>query len=115
MHIPLPQTLSLIIGVVLPLLVGVLTKASWPAGVRAVLLLFLAGVTSVLSDLLGSLNGGPAFDLGVSLLTALGTFLVGVGMHFGFWQPTRASAVVQSIGVRDRQAVPAYRGDRRAA
>jgi hypothetical protein len=101
MHFQTAQLVAVLIGSVLPLLVGLVTKASWPAGLRAVLLLLLAGVTSFLTDWVGSLNGGPAFDPGVSLLAALGVFLAGVGLQFGFWKPTGLTNVVKRNGIRD--------------
>lgn len=98
MHFDLAQVISLLVGVVLPLLTGLVTKTSTSAGFKAVVLLALSAVTAVLTDFLAALNGGTAFDLGATLLTALGTFLIGVGMHFGIWKPTGVAAGLQRVG-----------------
>jgi predicted membrane-bound spermidine synthase len=102
MHFDLAQVISLLVGVVLPLLTGLVTKTSTSAGFKAVLLLALSAVTAVLTDYLTALNAGTAFDLGTTLLTALGTFLVGVGMHFGIWKPTGVSIGLQRVGSGQR-------------
>lgn len=98
MHFDLAQVISLLVGVVLPLLTGLMTKTSTSAGFKAVVLLALSAVSAVLADFLAALNGGLAFDLGATLLTALGTFLIGVGMHFGIWKPTGVAAGLQRVG-----------------
>lgn len=99
MHFQLAQVISLLIGFVLPLIVGYVTKASWPDGIRAVLLLALSAVSSFGSEFLATLNAGGPFDAAATLLTVLGTFLAGVGAHFGLWKPTGASALALRSGV----------------
>ncbi|GAA2322177.1 hypothetical protein GCM10010149_89150 [Nonomuraea roseoviolacea subsp. roseoviolacea] len=93
------QVLSLVIGVVLPLLTGYVTKASWGGGVRAIVLAFLSAVSGFLTE---ALSAGSAFDWNATLLAVLGTFLVAVGTHFGFWNPTGVAAAVKSAGVKDK-------------
>jgi hypothetical protein len=92
------QVLTLAIGVVLPLLAGLLTRSNASAGVRAVVLLVLAAITSFLTMLLDSITTHTPFDVGAALLAVLGAFLVGVGSHFGFWAPTGASDAVKRTG-----------------
>jgi hypothetical protein len=96
--IDLPQALTFAIGVILPLLVGLVTRWNAAAGVRAVLLLALSAVTSLLTELLDALNTGTPFELGPMLLAAFGAFLIGVGTHFGLWAPTGAAAAVKHTG-----------------
>ena len=98
------QILSLFVGVVLPLLVGYVTKASWGGGVRAIALAFLSAVSGFLST---ALEAGVGFDWRTTLLTVLGTFLVAVGTHFGFWRPVGASERLKSAGVKDRMDLAA--------
>lgn len=93
-----PQLVAFLIGTVLPLITGLATRWNAPAGVRAVVLLALSGITSVLTELLTSLNANTPFDLGATLLAALATFLVGVGTHFGFWKPTGAAGAAKATG-----------------
>jgi VIT1/CCC1 family predicted Fe2+/Mn2+ transporter len=92
MNFQLAQIISILVGGVLPLVTGFVTKSTVSPGFRAVVLLVLSGATAVLTDFLGSLNGGTAFDWGTALVAALLTFLTGVGMHFGLWNPTGAAA-----------------------
>lgn len=93
-----PQFVAFLLGVILPLIVGLVTRWNASPGTRAVVLLALAGVTSVLTELLANLNAGTPFHLGSVLLAALGTFLIGVGTHFGFWQPTGAAGAAKATG-----------------
>lgn len=102
----LAQVISLVIGVILPLLVGLVTKWETPSSFRAVLLLLLSAVSAFASEFLASMNNGTAFDVGATLLSVLGTFLIGVGMHFGLWRPSGASDAVKRVG--SPNAPPVY-------
>jgi hypothetical protein len=95
MQFQLAQLISILVGGILPLATGLVTKATWSGGTRAVVLLVLSGATSVLTDFLGSLNGGAAFDWSVALTAAFLTFLSGVGTYFGLWKPTTVAARFQ--------------------
>jgi pheromone shutdown protein TraB len=94
-----PQlVITLLVGTVLPLLVGLVTRVTTSSAVKAVLLAALALVSSLLSELGAAIANGVPYDLGVGLFVALPTFLIAVGLHFGLWKPIGASAVVQSVG-----------------
>lgn len=99
MSLDLAQLLALVVGTILPLLTGLVTKANAAAGVKAVVLLALAAVTGFLSNLVDALNTHAAFNVGSVFLTVLATFLVGVGSYFGLLKPTSLSAKVASYGV----------------
>lgn len=89
----------LILPVVLPLLVGLVTTRVTSSNKKAILLLALSVITSVLTSLLGAYqNGVEEFNLGLTLLAALATFVFGVGVQFGFLRPTGLTAKVQAIG-----------------
>lgn len=98
--LPLEATLSVVIGVVLPLLVGLVSTRTTSARRKAVLLAALAAVAGLGSELLASLRLDEVYDLGVGLLTALSTFLVAVGLHFGLWKPTGTSTAAQDTSLR---------------
>ena len=98
MQFDLAQVISLLIGVVLPLLVGLVTKWNTSPSFRAVLLLLLSAISAFATEFLATLNGGVAFDVGATLLSVLGTFLVGVGMHFGLYKPSGASDALKRVG-----------------
>lgn len=95
MQFQLAQLISILVGGILPLVTGLVTKATWSGGVRAVVLLALSGVTGVLTDFLGALNGGTSFDWATALTAAFLTFLSGVGTYFGLWKPTTLAARFQ--------------------
>lgn len=99
MHFQFAQIISILVGGVLPLVTGYVTKSTWASGTRATVLLVLSGTTAVLTDFLGSLNGGVPFDWATALTAAVLTFLAGVGMHVGFWAPVKAAAWVKAHGV----------------
>lgn len=92
------QVLSLIIGTVLPLVAGLVTRWNASPGARAVTLLVLASITAFLTEWLTAMQNHVGFDIGATLLTVLGTFLVGVGIHFGLWNPTGAANAVKQTG-----------------
>lgn len=92
------QVLALAIGVVLPLIAGLVTRWNASPGTRAVVLLVLSAITSFLTMWLDAITTGTPMDVGAALLTVLGTFLVGVGSHFGFWDAVGASDAVKRTG-----------------
>lgn len=90
--------IGLLVSTVLPLLVGLVTKATTSPGVRAVLLAALAAVTGLLTELGASLTAGTVYNLGTGLLLALVSFLTAVGIHFGLLKPTGAAAAAIRVG-----------------
>lgn len=92
------QVISLVIGVILPLLVGLVSRWNASASTRAVLLLALSAVSAFLTELVNAVTGHVPFDVNATLLTVLGTFLIGVGTHFGLWKPVGAATAVQQTG-----------------
>lgn len=96
--IPLLQVLVLVGGVVLPLLVGLVTNRQTDPGKRAILLAVLAVAAQLITELVRALESGEAYNIGTGLLLGLGTFLVAVGTHYGFWKPQGVSAKVIEVG-----------------
>lgn len=94
------QVLSLLIGVVLPILVGIVTKRTTHPGLKATLLALMAAVTGFLTELAAHPHD---FALSTAALAWLGTFMVAVATHFGFWSPTGISGAAQDVGVTDRR------------
>lgn len=93
--IPLVTVLQLVLGVVLPVLVGLLTTTLTSPGTKAVLLAALAVVSSLLTELIGALQTDSVYNLGLALLTGLGTFIVAVATHYGLLKPTGVSDAAQ--------------------
>jgi hypothetical protein len=93
---------ALVIGLVLftllPLLVGLVTKVVTHPGFKAILLALFSAVAGILVELLAAVTEGAPDDLGRGLVLALTAFLIAVGMHYGIWRPTGASAALQHVG-----------------
>lgn len=96
--IPLLQVLVLCGGVVLPLLVGLVTTRTTNPGTRAILLAVLAVAAQLITELVKALESGTPYNIGTGLLLGLGTFLVAVGTHYGFWRPQGVSDKVIAVG-----------------
>lgn len=82
-----PQVFALVTGIVLPLLVGLVTKYDASPRLKALLLALLAGVSGALASLNSSapvLSGETLTQIGISWVTA-------VLVYFGFWKPTGTS------------------------
>lgn len=94
--------LSLAITVLLPLLVGLLTKRSTSPGTRAVLLLAFAAVKSFLEAWLQAANTAVDFAFVPVAISVVVNFAIAVIAHFGFWSPTGVSGAAQDSMVKDR-------------
>lgn len=100
--IPLLQVLVLVGGTILPLLVGLVTNRTTNPGTRAILLAVLAVGAQLIAELIKALETGQTYNLGTGLLLGLGTFLVSVGIHYGFWKPQGVSDKLVSAGTGRR-------------
>jgi hypothetical protein len=89
--------LGLLIGVVLPILVGLVTTKVTSATVKAVLLLFFTALDGFLVELSNHPHG---YSLGAAVVNWLVYFAIGVAMHFGLYKPTGMSAQAQLFGTR---------------
>jgi small basic protein len=98
------QLVSLLVGVFLPLLVGLVTTKVTSGSKKAVLLAVLAFVAAILTELLAALQAGQVFDLAASLYAGIQTLVVAIALHYGVWKPTGASSALQSIGSPEHRA-----------
>ena len=96
--VPLIPVLQLILGVILPVLVGLVTTRATGAGRKAVLLAALSVATSLLTELIAALQAGTVYNLGLALVLGLGTFIVAVATHYGLLKPTGVSAAALAVG-----------------
>lgn len=85
--------IGLLISVVLPVLVGLVTKRVTHPGVKAVLLLALSTLNGFLVEFA---NPGPDYDFGTAVILSLVAFATGVLAHFGLWKPAGVSAKAQA-------------------
>ncbi|MFB7244663.1 hypothetical protein ACFCYX_19645 [Streptomyces populi] len=90
--------LGLLVSVVLPVLVGLVTTRVTHAGVKAVLLLALSGVTGFVTEYAGPHDAG--YSVGTAAVLALVSFATAVLSHFGFWKPVGVSAKAQDSLVK---------------
>lgn len=92
------SVLTLIIGTVLPLLVGLVTTRTTSSAVKAWLLATLTLVTVVLQALLLATQSGVQFELQPILITAVTQFIISVGTYYGLLKPTGIAGAAQDIG-----------------
>lgn len=81
----------------LPLLVALVTKRVTHAGIKAVLLLLLSAIGSVLNEWL--VHEGP-FHWAQVIYAATLVFLGGCVAHFGLWRPTGVQQTFQNSLVK---------------
>lgn len=87
-----PQTVYILSALVLPLLVGLVTKAEAARKVRSVLLLTLASLSTLLTratldDGSAVLTQGLVWDVAV-------TWVVAVASYYGLWKPSGVSPAI---------------------
>jgi hypothetical protein len=97
--------LSLVITIVLPILVGLVTRRSTSAGVKATLLLALSAVNAVLSAWLQAENTNAVFEWIPVVYSTAVNFVIAVAVHFGLYKPAGVSDAAQRSLVKDRPAV----------
>lgn len=89
--------LNTVVAAVLPLLVGLVTTRATSPAVRAVLLLVLSFVQTLIGQVLAAIPTGQ-FDWFTWLITGIGSFVVGVAVHFGLWKPSGTSDRLVGVG-----------------
>ena len=87
--------LALVVQVFLPLIIGLVTKSSTPAGVKAVLLLALTAVTQFFTAWYQGSGSGEVFAWRLVAWNGAIGFGLSVITHFGLWRPTGATGVAQ--------------------
>lgn len=98
----LGSLLSLVVTVLLPVLVGLLTKASWSGRAKAILLLALSAVNALVTSGLEAANTGVDWEFIPVLYTIVINFMIAVAVHFGLWKPVGTSEAAQRSLVTDR-------------
>lgn len=85
------QISAILIGVLLPLVVGLVTKRYTSPSVKAILLLAASALTAFITEWANSAN----FVWQQALLTMILTFGTGVVAHKGLWAPTGVAGKAQ--------------------
>lgn len=99
--------LSMLITMLLPLLVGLVTKRSTSPGVKALLLLLFAAVKTFFTAWLDAANAGVEFLWTAVLISVVVNFAIAAVVHLGLWKPTGASGAAQDTLVKDHNGLTA--------
>lgn len=99
----LVQVLTLAVGTVLPVLVGLVTTRVTHPGVKAVTLAVLSALTALGTEVLAAAQAGTPYDLGRGLVMALGVWVVAVSTHYGLWRPSGVSESAADVGRTARE------------
>jgi hypothetical protein len=91
------QFLGLLAAPLSALLVGYVTKMSWPSKYKALLLVALSGLNGAIVEGL-SVPAGAHFDIKLALMRAGVAYVTAIAAHYGFLRPTGASAAVPTMG-----------------
>jgi predicted Na+-dependent transporter len=89
--------LNTIISVFLPALVGLITQRETNETVKSLLLLLLSVLNVLIGQIVIAISTGN-FDWFTWIIGAIASFVIGVGVHFGFWKPVGATEKLQKIG-----------------
>lgn len=89
--------LGVLISAVLPLLVGLVTKASTDPKIKSLLLVALTAITAVLTE--AQTKG--SFVWQQALLTFVASFATAMTIHLGFYRPTGITGAVQGTLNKD--------------
>lgn len=87
-------TLNLVLGVAIPLLVGLVTKLRASSGTKAVM---NAGLSAVAGGLGAALAASGRVDLKTVLLGVLTTWGTSILTYYGLWKPTGVSSNLQEV------------------
>lgn len=86
-------TLSALVGVFLPILVGIVTKELASGGLKATVLALFASVSGVAT---GAIQAGGAFTQ-EAVFAGFITWIIAVSTYYGYWKPTGAAAKVAEV------------------
>lgn len=92
------QVVGLLVSTILPIIVGLVTKAATHPGTKAILLAGLSALDGLGSQALAAHSNHADYDLGQGILLAFTAFIVGVAMHYGLWRPTTVAARAAAVG-----------------
>ena len=91
--------LSVIIGVVLPILVGIVTTKMESRKLKGALLILLSAVAGIINSAI--LAGGVFTD--DAIIAAVISYVIATAMHYGVWKPQGITEKVQTqLGRTDK-------------
>lgn len=92
----LADGVQIVVTVLLPLVVGVITRREFQH--KALVLLVLSAVTGLGSEALATLQSGGVYDVGAGLIRAVLALGAAVILHYGFFKPEGITAAAQRLG-----------------
>jgi hypothetical protein len=84
------QTVAFLSGIIIPLLVGLLSKVSASSGLKAILNAFLSALAGVLATVT-QVDSANARDFVIAIIS---TWVVSVATYYGVWKPTGVAGTV---------------------
>ena len=103
MTVTTQQIVTMLIGVVAPLVVGLVTRASTSSDAKAILLAAIAALTGIGQGFVDN-PPGVVWDWQNAVFYAISAFIVAVGMHYGLYKNTPITKVVQGNFIKDKPA-----------
>lgn len=102
-----PAILSIVVGTILPVVVGIVTKQVASGALKSSLLALLSGAAGVANN---ALNDGGIFTK-ETLIAAAATWVTAVATYYGFLKPSGVSNAVNTktanIGLKGKDKEPA--------
>lgn len=101
-----PLVVSMIVGLAIPLVVGLVTKSGASAQLKQVVTILLAGIAALITSSTVA-DGSAVFSLETLLLTGM-TWLVSIASYLGVYRPLNANdhlAPDRGLGVVDTTGV----------
>ncbi|MEU4534296.1 hypothetical protein AB0G15_05430 [Streptosporangium sp. NPDC023825] len=96
------QLVGLMVNVILPILVDLVSKASWSGGAKATIHAFLTAVIGFGSTAIAAISAGVVFDWREALLLAVSGWFISTAAYFKAWRHTTGQAVVLSTFIKDK-------------
>lgn len=102
------QLVSMALGVLIPLLNGLITKYA-AVSLRVFLQIFMSAVAGFLTEWLGALNVGEAFNTTQALAGWLATLITALAIEAKVWAPLGVSERLKRVGSSQPPAPPLNR------
>jgi hypothetical protein len=99
MTITTAELVTVLVGVLLPIIVGLVTRAKTGSDIKAMLLAALSVLSGVANGFLNN-PPGTTWDWQHAVLLAVTTWVIAVATHYGLWKPTGISAKAQATLVK---------------
>lgn len=95
-----PQIIAIFLGIIFPLLVGLVTKRVTSGAVKGLLLTAISVVAGLLAEISDALINGTSFDVIGWLVVTLSALVAGQVSYDSIWKPTGAATALQEVGTK---------------